>query len=442
MTSVPKQKRIAYLVSRFPSTTETFIAREMNEIERRGADIDLYSLVREQDQLVQPEAEARMSGLVAGSDISAAALVRSQWYWLRHRPGALLALWAAAIVGNWRSPRFLLRALVAVPVAAAFARRMVDEGIEHVHAHWATHPALAAYAVNRLTGIPYSVSTHAHDLYVDQSMLAEKLGRATFVATISEYNKRLLAELLPDAAHRCHVVRCGVRRGPTAVAAQQSSQPVGERPFQVLCVAQFKPYKGQRYLIEALGELRDRGIDVHATFAGDGPDLAAARELARTMGVADSTTFLGSVPSSSVHGLLEAADVFVAPSVVQSDGKADGIPVALMEAMSAGVPVIASDLTGIPELVRHETTGLLTDPGDALSLADAIQRVAKDPHLTGGMVEQGRQLVAAEFTIDGNGARLGRLLGLDEQEGCDGSVARLLSLPDSKDAPKETKCNY
>ena len=182
--------RLAYLMSRFPKATETFILYEILELERLGHRVEIFPLVLHREGTLQPGAVELVQRAHDIRPVSPEVL-RAQVHWLRRRPRRYVGAWAAAIRGNIRSPRFLLRALVAVPLGATFARRMETLRIDHIHAHWATHPALAAYVAAKLTGLPYSFTAHAHDIYVDRAMLDEKIRAARFVVTISEQNRRL-----------------------------------------------------------------------------------------------------------------------------------------------------------------------------------------------------------------------------------------------------------
>ena len=400
--------KIAYLVSRFPSVTETFILREMDELERRGFEIELFSLVRENLDFVHESAQARLPFLTAGTDIGTFAMLGSQLRWLRRRPRRLLEAWAHALWGNRRSLKFLSRAVAAVPVAALFAERIEQAGIDRVHAHWATHPALAAYVIGLLTDVPYGVTAHAHDIYVDQSMLAKKLGSADAVVTISEFNRRYLQDRVPELGGRCSVVRCGIPAATVkAVGDRRPIEP--HRPVDVVCVAQLKSYKGHRHLIEACRRLLDDGVDFRCRLAGDGPEREPLEQLVDELGLGHHIEFLGSVDGDRVATLLAEADLFVLPSVVDPSGKMEGLPVALMEAMAAGVPVVASRLSGIPELIEDEETGLLVEPGEPVALAAAMKRLIGDPIAALEMARKASSRVTDEFTIERNGERLAEL---------------------------------
>ncbi|MEO5884145.1 MAG: glycosyltransferase, partial [Candidatus Limnocylindrales bacterium] len=201
--------KVAYIVSRFPKVSETFILYEILELERLGLRVELFPLVREREPFMQPGAAAFVERAHVVRPLSRAFL-SAQWHWLRRRPGRYLATWARALWGNRASPKFLVRALLVVPTAAAFARRIDDLAIDHVHAHWATHPALAAWTVSQLTGRTYSFTAHAHDIFVDRSMLERKVRDASLVVTISRHNLQLFRGWYGPLADRVTIVHCGV----------------------------------------------------------------------------------------------------------------------------------------------------------------------------------------------------------------------------------------
>jgi glycosyltransferase involved in cell wall biosynthesis len=176
-------------------------------------------------------------------------------------------------------------------------------------------------------------------------------------------------------------------------------------PLRVACVARFEEVKGHRYLLEACRVAVDRGVDVRCDLVGSGPLADAMARLASRLGIEERVRFHGGVPRDEVRSILTASDVAVLASYPTRSGKREGIPVALMEAMACGLPVVASGLSGIPELVEHERTGILVPPGDPRALADALARIAREPGLARRMGTAGRQKVMAEFDL-AEGSRL------------------------------------
>lgn len=394
--------RTAIVTSRFPLVSETFILGEALELERAGVPVELFPLLRERAEVVHRGAR-ELDRRAHHVSYSSRELWAAQWWWLRRRPRTYMEVWARAVGGNARSPGFLARALFVIPKAAAFARRMLRARVGHIHAHYATHPALAAWAASRLSGIPYSFTVHAHDLYVNRTMLGRKIAEARFVRTISEHNRELIAELYGEvAAAKTRVVHCGVNleRFRPAAAARN-----GHR-FTIICVASLQEYKGHRYLLEALARVRARGIELRCLLVGDGElrgEIEAQREL---LGLGDTVALCGPQSADAVRDLLAAADAAVLPSVVTASGKKEGIPVALMEAMAMEVPVVASDISGVSELVEDGESGLLVPQRDPEALADAIARLAEDPGLRRGLGRCGRERVVAEFNLSANVERL------------------------------------
>ena len=286
-------------------------------------------------------------------------MLAAQWHWLRRRPARYLATWGRAILGNARSPKFLVRTLAVVPLAAAFARRIEALDLDHVHAHWATHPALAAWVIGRLTGRTYSFTAHAHDIYVERPMLAEKLRGAAFAVTISDYNQRLLTGWYGRLADRVEVIHCGVdaavfRPRPEAAAA---SETPGDRRFEILSIGTLQPQKGHAVLVAAAGRLVERGIPIRVRMVGEGEERPALEAAIAAAGLTEHVQLLGRQPRDRVAALLREADVVVQPSIVLPSGKTEGIPVALMEALASGVPVVATAVSGVPELVEDGVTG-------------------------------------------------------------------------------------
>ena len=391
--------RIAYIVSRFPHFSETFIARELLVLEKRGTDeLELLSLFPAVDSTVHPSAEPFLDRLVRPHP--AEALLALGWWALR-RPLRLGASVGVIAREHVRSPAVLARALATVPLAAAHARRLRRRPVDHVHAHYATYPALAAWLCRRLTGTRYSFTAHAHDLYVDQSMLARKLADAEFAVTISEHNRRFL-EAYGDGS-RIHVVHAGIA---TAVLSFRPRGVPAEGPVRALCVASLQEYKGHAVLLEALAapELERVELDL----VGDGPLRAELEARAGALGLGGQVRFHGSMREDSVRELFDRADLFVLPSVVARDGQMEGVPVVLMEALAAGVPVVATRMSGIPELVHDGETGLLVAPGDPSELREALVRV-----MTGGFepdLDAGRQTVEREFDVADTAARLRELI--------------------------------
>lgn len=387
--------RVAYVMSRFPKLSETFVLYEILSVEERGVEVEVYPLLRERESVVQPEAAA-LAERAHYEPFLSPGILASQAYWLVRAPRAYLgALWAS-LAGTLRSANFLAGAVGIFPKVAHAARDMERRGVKHVHCHFATHPALAGFIVHRLTGIPFSFTAHGSDLHVDRTMLRPKVAEASFVAAISRYNRDLILEECGQAyADRVEVVHCGVDTSIFRPAGPRE----GGGPFRILCVGTLHEVKGQEYLVDACALLAAEGVDFICRLVGDGPSRRALEERIAARGLTDRVVLAGALPRDRVAHLLHEADVLAAPSVPTDSGKREGIPVVLMEALGSGVPAVASDLSGIPELVIDGETGLLVPPRDAAALADALTRLASDPVLRERLGVQGREKVLAEFDL-------------------------------------------
>ena len=349
--------RVAYVMSRFPKLTETFVLDEILELERRGVAVEVFPLWRERADVVHPEARAVVDRAHFTPTLGL-AIVLDMFRCLVGSPAIFFSTLWTVIRANRSSPRFLLGALAIFPKACHFARRMRALDVRHVHAHFASHPAAAAFILHRFSGIPYSFTAHGSDLHRTQAMLREKVAESRFAVAISDYNRRFILEHTgADLADRIEVVHCGVDPGVFARAV-----PDGV-PLRIVCTGTLHAVKGQRYLIEACARLDPSRVDWSCHLIGEGEDRPMLEALARDLGVSDRVVLHGACPREEVRALLSKADIVAAPSVPTANGRREGIPVALMEAAACHLPLVASRLSGIPELVIDGETGLLAEPG-------------------------------------------------------------------------------
>ncbi|MGZ6316936.1 MAG: glycosyltransferase [Anaerolineales bacterium] len=396
--------KVAYVMSRFPHLPETFILREMMALEQLGWKVELYPLILQGQELVHPEARPWLERAHSTPWFSFGLAAANTHQAIMH-PHRYFSLWARLVRGNFSSPKFLLRALLLFPRAVWMADAFLRDGIEHIHAHYATHPALVAWLIHALTGIPYSVTVHAHDIFVEKPMLATKLRDAAFIASISEFNRDYLVEALgPWVRQKISIVRCGI--DPAYYG--QNEQPRNGR-LEILSVGSLQPYKGFAFLIEACALLRDQGIPFRCRIVGGGDLRGTLEELIQNRGLIGSVELLGARTQDDVSRLLCTGNCYVQPSIVTSTGKMEGIPVAVMEAMISGLPVIASALSGLPELVKPGETGWLVPPGNSALLAEALAEIYARPAEARRRAALGRQWVQQEFNLETNVHKLAAL---------------------------------
>lgn len=403
--SVKPTLKVAYIMSRFPKLTETFILYEMLEMEAQGARVEVYPLLRERRKVNHPEAE-RLVTRAHYHPFFSPQVLSAQLHYIKRNPAGYFRVWFDVLRWTWGSLDFFVGALGILPKAVRFAYEMENAAIQHVHAHFATHPAVAALIMHRLTGIPFSFTAHGSDLHVDRRMLDKKIEAAAFVVTISMYNKELMvAQCGESVRSKIHVIHCGVDPDVFSVAAKEGNKGV----LSILCVASFEEVKGHKYLVEACRLLRERGIPFVCNLVGEGPLRGEVQGQVVRSALTDYVVLRGGLRRLEVAKLLFEADVAVLASVPTKKGKREGIPVALMEAMASGRPVVATAISGIPELVECGRHGFLVPPHDANALAEALQTLAENRELGKRMGLEGRKKVIQEFNLKHNAGILLRL---------------------------------
>lgn len=394
--------RIAYMMSRFPKLTETFVLYEMLAVEQQGVEVEIYPLMREKAPVMQAEAQALVQRAHYTPFFSAAILGANLRY-LQTQPATYFRTLFTTIKANLGSTRFLLGNLVYFPKAVYLSKLMTENNIQHIHAHFASFPAAVAYMIHQFTGIPYSFTAHGSDLHRDQHMLCEKIDASRATVTISEYNRQVMIDCCGEQhASKIHVVHCGINLERFYPVKRDETN----QNLSIVCIGSLHEVKGQRYLIEACGKLKERDIPFNCHFVGDGNDREDLQQLALRLGVGEQVHFHGRLTQQEVIEHLKMANVAALNSVPSSDGRREGIPVALMEAMAFGLPAVSTRLSGIPELVGEGVTGFLTEPGDSDAIAEALARLAGDPQLRRQFGRAGREKIEAEFELHSNAQQL------------------------------------
>ena len=393
-------------MSRFPHLPEVFILREMDELHRQGWHLALYPLIYQDQDLVHPEARSWMKKARRIPFISW-AIVKANILAMIKKTGLYISVWKEAVTGNLRSFNLLMRAVVIIPKAVYTAELMQAEDIGHIHAHYATHPALAAWVIHRLTNISYSITAHAHDIFVHTAMMGTKMRSASFIVTISEFNREyIVAKLGEWVRDKVHIIHCGVT--PNNFNRDSEQHRAGEK-LELITIGSLQQYKGQKYLIEACALLRDWDIPFYLRIIGGGEELANLSHLILERKLEAHVQLLGPGTQQEVAAVIRTAHCYIQSSIIMPSGKMEGLPVSIMEAMATGLPVIATEISGIPELVREGNTGYLVNAADAFHLASAIEKVYRDPEEAARRAARGRMLVLEEFDLKKNVRQLSAL---------------------------------
>ena len=352
--------RVAYVLKRYPRLSQTFVLNEMLELERQGVDLAIVALKEGGDGAVDEKVRALRAPV---HDLPSAA--------------------------------------DGVPEAVAVARLLVKLGVGHVHAHFATSAATAASLASVITGIPYSFTAHARDIYhesVNSTALATKIERARFVITVSESNKRYLDALLAAEGRQGRVIRL---YNGVDLAELAPFDGDGE-PGLVVGVGRLVEKKGFRYLVEACRILRDRGRRFRCAIIGDGDERGDLERQVVRYALDNEVSLLGARPHAEVIELVKRAEAFVLPCVVGEDGDRDGLPTVLLEAMAVGVPVVSTPVAGIPEIIDHGRTGLLVEEKHPESLAGAIDALLGSRTLRDALRASALTKVRTDFDLARN----------------------------------------
>lgn len=391
--------KLAVIVTEYPKSTETFIYRDLVAFYEAGCEVVLYHLAPYRtDQPLHGFAAPTRAWVRPIGFVQPGALARAG---LRH-PIALGGAVARMIGSYARHPKMLLKSLALLPKALAIAEDARAQGCTHVHAEFAGHPATAAWLGQRAGGLPYSVSCRAHDIFRTQALLPEKLGEAKAVRTVSGFGQRFLRERVAGMATRdLHVIHSSVAVARIA--------PVGAvpatAPFRILYVGALEPKKGVEHLLVALARVGDALGDWRLDAIGDGPSASALKAQASTLGLAERITFHGAKPFEAVAAAYREASVCVAPSVIGPNGRQEGIPNVMIEALAYQRPAITTAISGIPELIEDGVTGLLVPQADPGALGAALLRVHRDPEAALAMARRGRAHVEQEFDLAVNARR-------------------------------------
>ena len=394
---------VGYVVSCFPKLSETFILREIVETRRRGLPVWIVGLKAPTESVVHPDAAALLPRAITPPWMSFEVAL-DQLALLRASPAAAVAAWFdLATLQGWR-PVHALKALAAWPKAASALRTAARRGTRHFHAHWATIPASVAAAGAGLVGATFSFTGHAHDVHLVPMALGRKVRRAAFVTTCTLRNRAALVAAGGPAAEaaaegKVHLVRYFVNQPGIARRPATAETPSG--PCIVLSVGSLQPYKGFEVLLDAFAAAVQGGRDMRLRIVGDGPSRERLLARAARADLAGRVEFLGALPQEAVFDELARADIFALASVRRvGGGPEDNLPTVLSEAALAGVPMIASDLGSIRELIEPEVTGLLTAPGDTAALAVALSRLRDDPALRRRLADAARTRAETMFDIE------------------------------------------
>ena len=407
-----RQLKVGYVLKRFPRLTETFILNEILELERQGVEVEIYSLLQPRDEprhalVGQIKASVyylsdkatidrlmakRLDGLRNFCNDSFASHLQQSDTFPDLMPG--------------KKPRDAAHLAYKAMTISLLA---LSHGVQHLHAHFGSDATTAALLAGRMTGLPFSFTAHARDIYhtyvsaaADDRARQLKIDEARFVVTVSNYNRQHLCKIAnrPD--------KSAIIRLYNGVDLERFSQPtyIHRRSNHVLSVGRLVEKKGIGDLVSACKVLRESGVDFDCSIVGDGPLRGELEAAIESTGLAEHVHLLGSITQAEVLDLMRSATILVLPCTIASSGDRDGLPTVLLEALGCGLPAISTDVAGIPEIISDGRNGLTVAPNNPEELAAAMQKLLADDHLRSRFAKAGRERAARDFDLTTNVARL------------------------------------
>lgn len=407
MRSSERHGRLVYVVGRFPSLSETFILREMLELEQRGFRLSILSLEAGEDVVHGSAADLAERAVYRPPPLSMRSLLAGLVAMVLYPFGFLSALFYT-LGCIFRSPGAAGELARSLCGAAFFACALRGSRAKHVHAHFASMPATVGLLLAHILETTFSISAHARDLFTDEAVLMDrKLREAEFVTVCTQFGLEQLRRQHPvSAKERLNLIYHGV--DVVELMPLPNPEPSDEPPL-ILSIGRLVEKKGFPILLRAAAMLRREGIDFRLRIIGSGPDEADLKRMTAGLALEECVQFDGAIPHERLIPLFRMADLFVLASVVASDGDRDGLPNVLLEALALGVPAVSTRVSAIPELIEHEETGLLANPGDPKDLAEQMERLLFDEQLRAKVTEQGRREVVTRFDVKENVAKLADL---------------------------------
>lgn len=409
--------RVGYIVRSFPRLSQTFILNEVLALEASEVQVRIFSCTNPRESVIQPQVEA----VRAQVDYLEEAQQRSRWPILWEHLLLLMlvplrylrTLWYVARhtdfdEGYTASSRYVCF-MQAVYLTQLLRRERDGRGaIDHLHAHFAHDPTLIAHLVHLLTGISFTFTAHARDIYqIPQSALAERIRSAQAVVTCCDVNVDYFKSVVPATHHaKLHVIHNGINLNdfqPAAVCEDTAAPPL------ILSASRLVEKKGFLDLLAACQRLRERNEDFRCLIYGEGPLSGEMESLIRQLELDDYVTLAGVCTQQDLRQIMPQASVFALTPFVTQDGDRDGVPTVLAEAMACGVPVVSTTVAGIPELVAHGHNGLLAAPHQVDEIAASLSTLLNDQTMRRQFGQAARTKIVEQFNLQAGARQLAGL---------------------------------
>lgn len=385
---------LGFYSNAFPSLSTTFIYREALELRRRGFVLKTYSVWPPKLEKLSADALAFYRTTYYVLPLRPLESLRAHLHFFLKSPVRYLTTLGKMVFGSHHRTWNRVRSTFHFFEGVILARRMVLDGVSHVHAHFASQATSVARVVYLLTGIPYSFGAHAHDIWHDRILQREKVAEAVFVTVCSKFGRDYLLRLVgQDLAYKLSVVYHGVDLSRFPLQSDSSLR----EPNLIVAVGRLTDEKGYPDLLRACRLLEDQQFPFRCVIVGDGFMRQELQQMVKALGVGKRVEFTGALPQEEVVHWYRRGWVFCLPCRTTGDGRHDAIPNVLLEAMASGIPAISTDNTAQSEVIRDGVDGLLVRPESPQEVAVAIRRLCTDPELWRNVVRNARQRVEQEF---------------------------------------------
>ena len=406
-----KHPKVAFILSQFPEQYETFLLREIVELEKTNISLHIFSLKKCKDEVVHPEAKRFLKKTYYSNFLLSSSLLLSNIYFLLKNPLRYLKTLFFIIKKNLASFDFLLKSLVLFPISIHYAFIIKEKNIDIVHGYWATHPTTSAFVISRLLDIPFSFTGHAHDIYVDKTMLLEKMIEAKFISTCTAHNKTYLLDFACEFLSEVELKKIKDKIYPIyhgvdikKFKTPKSKFDINKEKIKIISVGSLLPCKGFDLLIDACAKIkRTKAFPFQCVIVGGGPLMKELKNQVKENKLQNEFTFTGNLPQNEVIPYYKEADIFALPIRLEIHW---GIPNVVIEAAAAHTVVITGALPSIPELIVDQKTGFIVPEENSQVLAEKIKILAKNNRLRKRMADAAHSIILKKFNRSINAQKL------------------------------------
>lgn len=381
-------KKVAYILDIFPTVSETFIINEILTVEKLGMETVIFSRKTPAGEVPHEEADRLARQTTYFPDPKSITFIQSCGAHLRllkKAPSRYIKTLSFAVKNNRSGLLWFFK------IAGSYALLVEKHKPDHIHAHFASLAGEYAMLISMLLDIPYTFTAHGwHDIFEYPPQDFHERGmRAQKVVTVSQYNKDYMTQKFGIPAEKISVIHCGIK--PELFNAGGRG---GNLQPRILSISRLHPIKGVEYLIKACKILKEKNIRFTCHIIGDGELKESLDDLVEQMGLHGIVVLEGAQPSDEVRRWLAASDIYVNFSLCE------GLSVSIMEAMASELAVVASNVTGVAELIEDGVNGYLVEPKDAAALAAAIERCIRDPQKRAEMGRISRRRIETDFALE------------------------------------------